>query len=109
MTFAKYELTPEKWAELKPTIQADETYINCAVVELGHLCNQTNAEGECIQTNPLFAVDILWFEEMPESFSQYEVFPAPTGIHTFSGCDNLYAQRYCEKFPDSPHCTLPEL
>lgn len=93
MTFAKYEFTPEKWAELKPTIQDNDAYVNCAVHEIGH-----------INDNPMYAVDIMWFEDIPEAFSTFEVFPNPIGVHTFSGCEELYLARFCEFNPLNPIC-----
>lgn len=104
MTFAKYEFTPEKWAELKPTIQDNDAYVNCAVHEIGHICRATDEQGNCTDLSPMYAVDIMWFEDIPEAFSTFEVFPNPIGVHTFAGCEALYTQRFCEFNPLSPYC-----
>lgn len=93
MIFAKYEFTIEKWTELKATIQENENYINCAVYEIGS-----------INENPMYAVDIMWFGEIPEVFLTYEVFPDPVGVHTFAGCEDLYKERFCEFNPSSLYC-----
>lgn len=106
MIFAKYEF-PDKqfWDNHKKQITDSEgNPINCAIVEIGQICNQTDEEGNCIQLSNGFAVDIMWYGEIPESFNQYEVFPNPVGVHTFSGCDELYKERFCEFNPQSPHC-----
>lgn len=104
----------------------------CAVVEIGHICTQFDEvqrtitgcvewdeEGQCIkyedqvatitqcsQQSPMYAVDILWYGEIPEDFNQYEVFPNPDGVHTFAGLDYLYTERFCQFNPDSPYCNV---
>ena len=104
MTFCKYEFTPDKWDELKPLIFIDDAYQNCAVHEIGHICIESDADGNCVKSNPMYAVDIMWFGEIPDEFSVYEVFPNPVGVHTFSGCEELYLERFCDFNPDSPYC-----
>jgi hypothetical protein len=95
MIFAKYEFTPDKWQELKPLIYIDETYQGCAVHEIGY-----------IDESPMYAVDIMWFGEIPDEFSIYEVFPNPVGVHTFAGCEDMYLERFCDFNPLSPYCQL---
>lgn len=93
MTFCKYEF-PDKqiWDNHKKQITDIEgNPIECAIVEIGEL-------------DLGYAVDIMWFSEITESFNEYEVFPNPVGVHTFSGCDNMYKERFCEFNPESPHC-----
>jgi len=29
-------------------------------------------------------------------------------VHTFSGDDSLYLKTFCEKYPDSPYCIVPD-
>lgn len=106
MIFAKYEF-PDKqiWDNHKKQITDSEgNPIECAIVEIGQICNQTDEEGNCIQLSNGYAVDIMWFGEIHESFNQYEVFPNPVGVHTFSGCDELYKERFCEFNPNSEYC-----
>lgn len=92
MTFCKYEFLSQKdWATYKSQITEDGEAVDCAIVEIGQLESG-------------FAVDILWNDEPLESFSTKEVFPNPTGVHTYSGCDSLYLNRFCSFNPDSPHC-----
>jgi len=95
MIFAKYEFTPDKWNELKPLIYIDDTYQNCAVHEIGH-----------INESPMYAVDIMWFGEIPDEFSIYEVFPNPVGVHTFAGCEDMYLNRFCEFNTNTPYCEI---
>ena len=75
MIFAKFELPQDKWEEIKPTLE------NCHVVELGVI-------------DKLFAVDILFNEEPNDDLLIYEVFPEGVGVHTFSGMEHLYQERY---------------
>ena len=94
MTFCKYEFLSQKdWETYKSQITEDGNPIDCAIVEIGELENG-------------FAVDILWNAEPLESFSTKEVFPNPVGVHTFSGCDGLYLQRFCQLNPESPYCQI---
>ena len=97
MTFCKYEFLNQKdWDKYKAPITKDGEPVNCAIVEIGQLEN-------------VYAVDILWNDEPLESFSEKEVFPNPIGVHTFSGCEEMYTQRFCEFNPNSPYCTNEEL
>lgn len=83
MIFAKY-LFPDKqiWDNHKKQITDKEgNPIECAIVEIGELTAG-------------FAVDIMWFGEINESFNEYEVFPDPIGVHVFAGCQELYLERY---------------
>ena len=97
MTFAKYEfLNAKDWDKYKAQITKDGEPVNCAIVEIGQLEN-------------VYAVDILWNDEPLNSFSTKEVFPNPIGVHTFSGCDAMYTERFCEFNPESPYCINEEL
>jgi hypothetical protein len=110
MTFCKYEFLSEtEWAKYKSQIIQDGNPIDCAIVEIGNICLATDTEGNCTDISPLYAVDILWNGEPLESFSTKEVFPNPVGVHTFSGDDSLYTERFCKFYPDSPYCTNEEL
>jgi hypothetical protein len=75
MIFAKFELPIDKWDKIKPTLE------NCHIVELGVM-------------NQLFAVDIMFEQDIPQDLLIYEVFPEPCGIHTFLGMEDLYLQRF---------------
>ena len=121
-TFAKYEFTPTEWATLRKLIEQTTTnpdgeavtsYKDCAVVELGFLPITSAVIEDMEVVTPAvlskkWAVDILFYAEVPKEFAPFEVYPEPMGIHTFSGDDSLYLKSYCEKFPDSPYCKLPE-
>jgi hypothetical protein len=110
MTFAKYSfLNPTEWATYKAQITDQEgSPINCAIVEIGNICLAHDEEGNCTDLSPLYAVDILWYGEPLESFATKEVFPNPVGVHTFSGDDSLYLERFCQFNPDSPYCIVPD-
>ena len=107
MTFTKYEFqSPTEWATYKAQItDTDGNPVNCAIVEIGNICLAHDEEGNCTDLSPLYAVDILWNDEPLESFATKEVFPNPVGVHTFSGCDEMYLNRFCEFNPLSPYCT----
>ena len=122
-TFNKYEFTPTKWATLRKLIEQTTTnpegepvtsFVDCAVVELGFLPITPAVLGDDFKVitpavlSKKWAVDILFYAEPPAEFTPFEVWPTPMGIHTFSGCEDLYLKGYCEKFPDSPYCVIPE-
>ena len=116
MKFLKYEFTPTQWATAKAKIETTnpegETYWNSelvtAVVELGHLCTETDAEGKCLKTSPKYAVDILWTgEPLATSFASYVVWPAPCGVHIIAGWEQAYAEEYCKANPEAAYCQPP--
>jgi hypothetical protein len=109
MTFAKYQFTNQaEWltyqAQISTTQEGSVTYPNCAVHEIGQICFATDNEGNCTDLSPLYAVDILWNDEPLDSFATKEVFPNPIGVHTFSGCEEMYTQRFCDFNPTSSYC-----
>jgi hypothetical protein len=119
-TFAKYEFTPTQWATLRKLIEQTTTtpdgtevqsWVDCAVVEIGFIClewGQVDDKPVCTKQSDKWAVDILFYAEVPVEFEPYEVYPNPCGVHTFSGDESLYLKSFCAKFPDSPYCIVPE-
>ena len=118
-TFLKFEFTPTQWATLRKLIEQTTTtpdgeqtsWVNCAVVEIGFIClewGQVDDKPVCTKQSDKWAVDILFYAEPPTEFAPFEVFPNPCGVHTFSGDDSLYLKTFCNKFPDSPYCQVPE-
>jgi hypothetical protein len=118
-SFNKYEFTPTEWATLQKDIQQTTTtpegevttWKDCAVVEIGFICLEWGTEDDkpvCTKQSDKWAVDILFYAEPPASFAPFEVFPKPCGVHTFSGDDSLYLKTFCEKYPDSPYCIVPD-
>ena len=111
MIFKKYEFKDEEtYLEARKAIcNEDSILLNdvSSLVELGHICLETDEEGLCINKSTTYAVDILWRNEI-ESFAQYEVYPDPIGIHTFAGQDANYLAQFCLKNPDSPYCLIPD-
>jgi len=121
-TFNKFEFTPTQWATLQKDIQQTTTtpdggestaWVNCAVVEIGFIViTPAVLDGMEVKTPAVlsdkWAVDILFYAEPPTSFAPFEVFPNPCGVHTFSGDDSLYLKTFCNKYPDSPYCIVPE-
>ncbi len=97
----------DSWNSLKETIQNEYgQWIDCDVYEIGYICKQKDEEGNCIAYSDLWAIDILWHNTKNNSFSAYEVYPDPVGIHTFLDCEQYYLNAYCAKYPDSPYCTI---
>jgi hypothetical protein len=119
-TFLKLEFTPTQWATLRKLIETttttpdggeSTTWKDCAVVELGFIClewGQVDDKPVCTKQSDKWAVDILFYSEVPKEFEPYAVYPNPCGIHTFSGDDALYLKTFCAKYPDSPYCKIPE-
>jgi hypothetical protein len=120
-SFRKFEFTPTEWATLQKDIQQTTTtpegevttWKDCAVVEIGFIViTPAVMDGMEVVTPAVlsdkWAVDILFYSEPPASFTPFEVFPNPCGVHTFSGDDSLYLKTFCAKYPDSDYCKLPE-
>ena len=100
MKLRKYEFTPTQWATAKAKIELTneegEAYFDPAkvrqVVELGNLVKTHAAydeEGNELTPAVLstkWAVDILWEgEPLTTSFTSYEVWCAPMGVHSMGG------------------------
>jgi hypothetical protein len=121
-TFAKFEFTPTQWATLRKLIEQTTTtpdggestsWKDCAVVELGFIViTPAVMDGMEVKTKAVlsdkWAVDILFYAEVPKEFAPFAVYPNPCGVHTFSGDDNLYLKTFCAKYPDSPYCIILE-
>lgn len=106
MIFRKYEFDDrDDWEIVRDTLYKDGELIPEveAIHEIGCICNEYNEEGECINLNPNYAVDILLNEDMM-SLNQYEVYPNPDGVHIFAGCAELYLKTFCEVNPESDFC-----
>ena len=119
-SFHKFEFLPADWEKLKKDIQQTTTnpsgetvttWKDCAVVEIGFICLEWGTQDDkpvCVKQSDKWAVDILFYSEPPASFAPFEVFPKPCGVHTFSGDDSLYLKTFCEKYPESEYCKIPE-
>ena len=114
MIFLKYEFTDEQWATIKPTLyntdeEGNKTLIPeiNAIVEIGHICNAYNEEGECTDLSTMYAVDMLLNEPL-DSLADYVVWPNPDGVHIFAGWSAAYTKEFCKINPDSPFCVIPE-
>jgi hypothetical protein len=119
-TFLKFEFTPTQWATLRKLIETTTTtpdgtkvqsWVDCAVVEIGFIClewGQVDDKPVCTKQSDKWAVDILFYAEVPVEFEPFAVYPNPCGVHTFSGDESLYLKTFCAKFPDSPYCIVPE-
>jgi hypothetical protein len=117
-TFLKFEFTPTQWATLRKLIETTITtpdgeqtsWVDCAVVEIGFIClewGQVDDKPVCTKQSDKWAVDILFYAEVPAEFTPYAVYPNPCGVHTFSGDESLYLKSFCAKFPDSEYCQVP--
>jgi len=120
-TFLKFEFTPTQWATLRKLIETTTTtpdgtkvqsWVDCAVVELGFIVITPAVLKDMEVKTPAvlsdkWAVDILFYAEVPTEFTPYEVYPNPCGVHTFSGDESLYLKTFCAKYPDSPYCIIP--
>jgi hypothetical protein len=121
-TFLKFEFIPTQWATLRKLIEQTTTthdgkeltsWKDCAVVELGFIViTPAVLDGMKVKTPAVlsdkWAVDILFYAEVPTEFEPFAVYPNPCGIHTFSGDESLYLKSFCAKYPESEFCKLPE-
>jgi len=121
--FRKFSFPVGKWEELKPLIEktsegpeGETTYYNNeivdVVVELGNLCLEwgTDAEGNqvCEVTDPNYAVDIVWHDEVLAAFVPYLVWPLPVGVSSMGyTLDTEYATAYCVANPTAEYCLPP--
>jgi hypothetical protein len=113
MIYKKFEFTPTKWATLKKLIQQTTTnpdgekvtsWNDCAVVEIGNIVITPAVMEEMEVITPAvlskkWAVDILFYGEVPAEFEAFEVYPEG-GVHTFQGCESMYMDSFYAKFPD---------
>ena len=87
-TFLKFEFTPTQWATLRKLIEQTTTtpdgeqtsWVNCAVVEIGFIClewGQVDDKPVCTKQSDKWAVDILFYSEVPKEFEPYAVYPNP--------------------------------
>ena len=110
MKFLKFEFLNEaEWLTVKDSLYEEGVLIPeiTAIHEIGHICFESNEEGECIDLSTKYAVDML-LNEPVDSLDDYIVWPDPLGVHTFAGDDSLYLKGYCIANPDSPFCVIPD-
>jgi hypothetical protein len=66
-----------------------------SVVILGHLCEQTDKEGNCVKVRKEFSVDVLFNADEPsELAAPYVIWPRPCGVHAFAGWEAQYEADY---------------
>ena len=95
MKFLKFEFLNEaEWLTVKDSLYEEGVLIPeiTAIHEIGHICFESNEEGECIDLSTKYAVDIVW--------------PKPCGIHTFAGFEGEYLKAFCEVNPTSEYCVI---
>ena len=100
MKFLKFEFLNEaEWLVVRDSLYEDDVLIPevTAIYEIGHICFESNEEGECIDLGTKYAVDMLC-EEI-EWLAPFMVWPAPAGIHIFAGWEETYEQEYYTLFP----------
>ena len=114
--FRKYELTPTQWATARKKIEKTgtegETYWNpdlvSVVVELGKLCTEWDAEGQCVKQATKVSVDIVWAGEPLADFDKYLIWPDPVGVSSMGyTLDQEYAQAFCAANPSAAYCQPP--
>jgi hypothetical protein len=112
-TFLKFEFPPTQWATLRKLIETTTTtpdgtkvqsWVDCAVVELGNIViTPAVIEDMEVKTPAVlsdkWAVDILFYGEVPKEFAKYAVWPE-SAVHTFHGCESMYMENFYNKFPD---------
>lgn len=75
-------------------LRAEGAWVGCDVVELGPVCVAQDGEGNCTQTDPRWAVDVIFHESLPQDLEAFVVWPAPIGIHVFAGWEQYYTEAY---------------
>ena len=91
-TFRKYAFPDQATAdEVLESLQPLDN-----AVPLGHLCAESDEEGNCIKYRTEFCYDILFNDTPPAAFTPYIVWPTPIGVHSFLGWDAQYAADYQE-------------
>jgi hypothetical protein len=109
MKFLKFEFLNEaEWLTIRESLYVEDVLIPevVAIHEIGNICLATNEEGECIDLSTKYAVDMLC-EEI-EWLAPFVVYPKPSGVHIFAGWEAAYKAEYCEIYPDSPYCVIPD-
>jgi hypothetical protein len=105
MKFLKFEFLNEaEWLTVKDSLYEEGVLIPeiTAIHEIGHICFESNEEGECIDLSTKYAVDML-LNEPVDSLDDYIVWPKPCGIHTFAGFEGEYLKAFCEVNPTSEY------
>jgi hypothetical protein len=105
MKFRKYEFSSvSEWETMKSYLPYDSNgMLLYTSKELGFLpITQATYDEQGISTPAVlstnYSVDIIWHEDtVPSQFTQYEVWPAGVGCHTFLGMDDLYRKEYNER------------
>lgn len=112
MEYRKYEMSEIVWDGLKKTIQQETqpneyVFTGCTVHELGYICNQYETifqnndwETICVNQSTKYGVDIIWDDNELDTFTQYEVWPKPVGVHIFQGWEEYYIDEYNKRHPD---------
>ena len=122
MKLRKYSFSTSQWGTAKAKIQVTETDDEgvtsshwdaskvVAVVELGNLVTTPAVyDEEGNETNPAtysdkYSVDILWVDEpLTTSFTSYEVWCEPMGVHAMGG------QKVREEWVETCKSKKPEL
>ena len=57
-----------------------------------------------------YAVDVLWYEQIDDTWEPFIVWPTPMGIHLYGSSSSIqeYETTYCQLYPDSVYCNPPE-
>jgi len=87
--------------------EGEVSFVNCAVHQIGIVCIEQDAEGNCTTFDPRWAVDIIFYQEVPTEFLPFVVWPVPgSAVHWFGGWEGAYAADFCANNPNDPFCTL---
>ena len=111
MQYRKYSFKDE--AQYKETLEAikitpieevEQPQIGFDAIPI--TCIQTPAtfdkEGKVLTEaviDPSYNVDIIWYEEEPKKFEQYQVWPNGIGQHIIGGWESAYEADRLAKFP----------
>lgn len=80
----------------QPQVQYDAVPVTCiktpAVIVDGKVVTEAVID-------PNYNVDIIWYEEEPKKFEQYQVWPNGIGQHIIGGWESAYSADRLAKFP----------
>ena len=78
--------------------EGEVSFVNCAVHQIGVVCIEQDSEGNCINVDPRWAVDVIWNGE--PQFLDLIVWPVPgSAVHWFAGWEGQYAIDYANNNP----------
>jgi hypothetical protein len=82
------------FAQMEESESGDQiNFVDCFVHQIGKVCIATDEQGNCTESDPRWAVDIIWTGDV--QFESLCVWPVPGGaVHWFAGWEQNYQTAY---------------